>query len=129
MKLGLCVREQEGGSGGWCLWFPAVMLCKALLALPPAVIPLWVSLTLGNWAVKGQEHGSSGVLPPVLGCRRGACCRAEAVGWAGCAGPVLGLPKSVNAMSTMEKLLLAAELGQLCKMWEPLSSREQVLYA
>lgn len=51
------------------------------------------------------------------------------MGWAGCAGPVLGLPKYVNAMSTMEKLLLAAELGQLCKMWETLSSREQVLYA
>lgn len=103
VKLGLRAREREGGGRGWRLWSPDAMLCKALFALPPAVIPLRVSLTLGNWAGKSQEHGSSGVLPPVLGCGRGACCRAEAVGWAGCAGPVLGLPESANAVSTMEK--------------------------
>lgn len=69
----LCMREWEANAngGGKHLWTPDVMLCKARVAPSPAVIPLQVSLTLWNWAGKGQEHGPSRVIPPAPAFGRG----------------------------------------------------------
>lgn len=63
--------EANANEGGKRLCTPDVMLCKARVAPSPAAIPLQVSLTLCNWAGKGQEHGPSRVLPPAPGFRRG----------------------------------------------------------
>lgn len=123
----LRMREWEANAdgGGKSLWTPDVMLCKARVAPSPAAIPLQVSLTLCNWAGKGQERGPS------------TCSslqkRGEAVGWgwecAASQGHCQDWPRVFAPRLPWRSCALGCRAGVPCKIWKMLSNQARTLYA